>query len=83
MSADARTRKDRPIAAQNPNLPGWVMVHDLGRSFEQGNARVPHFYFNLTPAAAEDLGNELIQVAATARAEQNQEDPPASTRADG
>ena len=65
--SEARTRRDRPYAAQNPNLPNWVMVGDRGRSFEQGNARVPRFYFNLTPAAAEDLANELIQVAATAR----------------
>lgn len=73
--SEARTRKDRPYAAQNPNLPHWVIVGDRGRSFEEGNARVPRFYFNLTPAAAEDLGNELIQVAATARASNQDRDP--------
>lgn len=64
MSSEARTRRYRPIATQNPNLPHWVMVHDLG-----ADGRVPRFHFNLTPAAAEELADELRYAAEQARSE--------------
>lgn len=65
---EPRTRRTRPVATQNPNLPQWVIVHDTGK-----DGYLARFFFNLTPAAAEDLGNELLQVAATARAESNRD----------